>query len=183
MHFAPDIDQPRLKTLFRYWVEARGDLVMPSPGAIDLNELPVEVRRHAVLFRVHKNQPETASGLRFRLDTVGEALADRYGPNAVGRHIDDILVGHQADVVTRTLESVVRDRVVHFYRTVVALAGGGAVLHTKLLMPLGVADTEVTAVLGGLCRGPVPADTSLENNYFSRFAAIEAIEDHASDFR
>lgn len=183
MHFAPEIDQPRLKTLFRYWVEKRGDLVMPVPGAVDLAELPAEVRRHAVLYRVEKNQPDTASGLRFRLVAVGEALHDRYGPHPEGKALDDVLHGHQADVVTRVLESVVRDRVVHFYRTVLALAGGGAVLHTKLLLPLGVADTEVTAVLGGLCRGEPPADGTLENNYVSRFAALDVIEDRASDFR
>lgn len=183
MHFAPEIDQARLKTLFRYWVEKRGDLKMPAPGSIDLAELPTEIRRHAVLYRVERNQPDTPSGLRFRIAAVGEALHDRYGNDAEGRAVDEILGGHQADVLTRVLESVVRDRVVHFYRTVIALAGGGAVLHTKLLMPLGVADTQVTAILGGLCRGEPPAEGTLENNYYSRFAALDVIEDRPSDFR
>ncbi|MCA1941654.1 MAG: PAS domain-containing protein [Caenispirillum bisanense] len=183
MHFAPDIDQPRLKTLFRYWVEKRGAVVMPSPGSVDLAELPAEVRRHCVLYRVEKNQPDTPSGLRFRVAAAGDEVIDRYGPAIEGRAVDEILHGHHADVVIRTLESVVRDRVVHFYRTVVALAGGGAVLHTKLLLPLGIADTEVTAILGGLCRGEPPAEGTLENNYHSRFAALDVIEDRPEDFR
>lgn len=182
MHFAPEIDQPRLKTLFRYWVETRGDLAMPLPGAIRLAELPQDVRRHVILFRVEKDAAQTESGLRFRFDTVGEALQDRYGDQTGGRWLEDILGGHELDVVSRVLESVVRDRVVHFYRTVVPLTGGGGVLHTKLLLPLGVADGNVTAILGGLCRGTPPVDGTLENNYHSRFAALAAIKDRPSDF-
>ncbi len=182
MHFAPEIDQPRLKTLFRYWVEQRGGRPMPTPEAIRLAEMPQDVRRHVIVFHVVKDSPEAESGLRFRIEAVGDALHDHYGEQADGRWLEDILGGHELDVVSRVLESVVRDGVVHFYRTVVPLTGGGGVLHTKLLLPLGVGDTEVTAILGGLCRGQPPADGTLENNYHSRFAALPVIEDRPSDF-
>lgn len=182
MHFAPEIDQPVLKRLFRQWVQARGALAMPLPGALPLESLPEEVARHAVLFRVRPDQTEDGPPLRFEIVDHGAALAERYGPGARGRMVDEVLGGHEHDILQRVLESVARDRVVHFYRTTLTLAGGGAMLHTKLLLPLGAADTSVTAIIGGLCRTEPPPDGTLDNNYHSRFAALDVIEDRAGEF-
>lgn len=177
MHFAPEIDHPVLKSLFRFWVEAREDQPLPPPERIDLSLLPDRIRRHAVLY--HAEGPPEAP--EFRLDSVGADLTVRYGHDSTGKLITEVLTGHQVEVVQRVLESVMRDRVVHSYRTMVTLAGGGAVPYSKLLMPLGTVEGGATGVLGGLIRRDA-ADADLEQNYQSRFASIDVIEDRPSDF-
>lgn len=177
MHFAPDIDHPVLRGLFRAWVEARGPALLPPAEALPPSALPDRLARHAALYGV---EADDSGGLGFRLGVVGAELGVRYGSDWHGRRIETVLSGQQVAILQRVLESVVRDRVVHYYRTMVPLAGGGALPYSKLLLPLGTAEGGVTAVLGGLCR--CQASDDLEQNYQSRFAAVEAIEDRPEDF-
>ncbi|EKV29568.1 hypothetical protein C882_0390 [Caenispirillum salinarum AK4] len=183
MHFAPEIDHPVLKALFRHWVAARGDHLMPEPGAIDLSALPPDVRRHAVVYACEPAAPAAGDCPRFRLVKVGEQARERYGADAEGRFVDEVVRAHDLDVLTRVLESVRRDRVVHCYRTMITLAGGGAVPRAKLLLPLGTPDGVVTGVLGGLIQTQAPDQGTLDDTYHSRFVALDALEDRPEHFR
>lgn len=183
MHFAPEIDHPVLKTLFKHWVMARGDRMMPGTEAADLTALPLEVRRRAIVFSCESAAPDDATPPRFWVKQMGDDARDRLGAKAEGRFVDEVVRAHDLDVLERLLESVRADCVIHYYRTMVALAGGGAVPRVKLLLPLGTPDGMVMGALGALVQADIPEHRTLNDTYHSRVVPLADLEDRPEDFR
>lgn len=73
-----------LRPLYLYWVEARGEKLMPSRADIDPVSIPRELLPNIVLVDV------LSEPMRFRYRVMGTAVARMLGDDWTGRFVDEI---------------------------------------------------------------------------------------------
>jgi hypothetical protein len=95
-----ELDDNRLRRLFEYWLERRGERLFPARAEID----PVEfafVLGYVTLVEV---EPEPRR-YRFRLD--GSILVELSGTNYTGRYLDELPGEEYVAFITETYDRVV----------------------------------------------------------------------------
>ena len=99
---AIDVKHPRLRQLYEYWLEKRGDRKMPSRADLD----PVDIRfviGDIVLADVIDETPP-----RFRIRVHGTNLVERVNFELTGKMLDEMPAPEFRDLVTKSFRKVTR---------------------------------------------------------------------------
>jgi hypothetical protein len=108
---APDlqVDDPRLRRLFAYWLETRGDRSFPAKAKIDPVEFPY-ILGYVTLVDVEQ-EPRR---YRFRLD--GSILVELSGMDYTGRYLDELPGAEYVAFIKETYDRVVDSGKPYRYR-------------------------------------------------------------------
>jgi hypothetical protein len=137
----PEISNPKLRRLYEYWSERRGDRKWPTRADLD----PIDMRfvlGNVILAEV---LPETPPRYRIRLH--GTTLAQRVGYDLTGKMLDDMPVPEFRDMSRRSFDKVVRtgeplhviadrmvdDRMQHYESILMPLSNGGQQVDMLLI--------------------------------------------------
>ena len=104
------IDGPRdadLRALYEYWNTVRGERAMPRRADIDPSEIP-KLLPYIIMY----NAVPGGGGYTIRL--VGEEVVRLNGSNGTGRQAGSIMTPRGAEMMTRILDAVARERVPKF---------------------------------------------------------------------
>lgn len=96
------IKHPKLRQLYDYWLEKRGDRAMPARADLD----PIDIRfviGDVVLVDVMDGKPP-----RFRIRVHGTNLSERTNFDLTGKMLDEMPVPEFRDLSTRSFRKVVR---------------------------------------------------------------------------
>jgi len=147
---APDLelDDDRLRRLFAYWLEKRGERLFPSKAEID----PVEFRYilgYVTLVDVERDPQR----YRFRLD--GSILVDLSGADYTGRYLDELPGAEYVAFVKDTYDRVVESGAPYRYRKN-GLFDQQHFSEETLILPLGAAPPKVEMLMVAVIPGNLP---------------------------
>ena len=145
----PDRDRElwdsRLRRLYDYWDELRGEWLAPPRGAIEPFDLKFLLGRLAI---VEVGQGASASAYRFRL--MGTRLAEQDGIDLTGKTLDAHPMSEHRETAREHYDEVVR-RQTPLYREVEWTHARRTRRHGRLVLPL----SEDGAAVDGLLIGRV----------------------------
>ena len=143
------IGDPRLWLLFHYWRSKKGARVAPSPGEVDLAQLPKAVQPNAMLLEVAYE----GDRVRFRYQRVGRVFWRHAGREPVGEYVGEILpstAGYRDYVVGIYEEMAAACRPLYTENLFVLRGGQSDPIATKrVILPLSYDGRKVHAVLAG----------------------------------
>ena len=143
------IGDPRLWLLYHYWRGKQGGRALPSPGDIDLAELPKAVQPNAMLLDVVVDRGR----VRFRYSRVGAVFWRATGKEPAGQYVDTALpetAGYRSYVVGIYEEMASRRRPMYTENLFILQHGHSDPMATKRVsLPLSRDGETVDAVLAG----------------------------------
>jgi hypothetical protein len=98
----PEISNPKLRRLYEYWSQRRGDRKWPSRADLD----PVGMRFALGNVILAEVVPGTPASYRIRLH--GSTLTQRVGYDLTGKLLDDMPVPEFRDMSRRSFDKVVK---------------------------------------------------------------------------
>jgi PAS domain-containing protein len=142
------IADPRLETLYRYWMGKRHGRPMPSRADIDPVDIPTDIWPHTMVLDVLWQ----GGSPRFRYRRVGEVYWRALGQEPTGCFIDEVLpetAGYRAYVIGIYTEMAVRGRAM-YTENIFALSGQAVPMLTKRVsLPLSHDGDTVDMALAG----------------------------------
>lgn len=152
---------PRLESLYRYWLSKRRGHALPRRADIDPLEIPAEIWPHTMLLDVIWE----AGRPRFRYRRVGDVFWRLAGREPTGLFIEDVLpekAGYR-NYILGIYEEVVAQRVAMYTENSFTLAGHGTQMLTRRIsLPLSNDGEAVNMVLAGHVfeHGKLPRETA-----------------------
>jgi hypothetical protein len=139
----PELDDPRLRAMFDYWLSKfRGDR-LPAWKDID----PVEIPR--LLGHINVSEVLREDGwVRFRFRLWGTKITDLYGRDYTGLFVEDIMAPGMSEAVQRVFEHTVRTGLSHFWQIPVPVENREFISNRRLLLPLSGGGETVDFLLG-----------------------------------
>lgn len=145
---SPVIGDPRLESLYRYWMSRRRARAMPARRDIDPTEIPGAIWPHIMILDVEYGGDVP----RFRYRRVGAVFWRALGQEPTGKYVDEVLpetAGYREYVVGIYREVVARRRGL-YTENVFTLDGQSIPMLTKRVsLPLSTDDEKVEMILGG----------------------------------
>ena len=139
----PDFVNPRLKRLYDYWSEKRGDRRWPARADIDPVDMAFALGNVILAEVLLETQP------RFRIRLHGTTLAQHVGYDLTGKMLDDMPVPEFRDLSIRSFSKVVRDgEPLHILAD--RAVDGRSQRYEAILMPLSADGARVDMLLVGL---------------------------------
>lgn len=139
--FLEQIDEERLRELYRYWNELRGNRFAPSYAEVDPVAIP-GLLPYLLVTQVE----EAESGRRYRYRLCGAEVEQSFGCSMRGRYIDDLMQGRYRDYILGLYDRLV-DQGSPIYTVSVYY---NRTHHTKrLMLPLSRDGKTVDMVLSG----------------------------------
>jgi hypothetical protein len=129
-------DDPILGTALAYWIEKRGNRLMPSRRDIDPTEIPRKVLPNLQLIDV------IDGGARFRYRLIGTATVDAYGEDFTGRYADEMFPPDLRDFIHGIYRQACAWKAPLFLSNRYVTAKGFELASRRIYMPLADADTE-----------------------------------------
>ena len=150
MRAVPDLelDDDRLRRLFAYWLEKRGERTFPTKSEIDPVEFPY-ILGYVTLVDVEQNPRR----YRFRLD--GSILAALSGTDYTGRYLDELPGPEYVAFITETYDRVVDSGEPFRYRKH-ELLDLQLFSEETLILPIGDAPPKVDMLLVAVIPGDLP---------------------------
>ena len=147
---APDLelDDDRLRRLFAYWLEKRGDRLFPAKAEIDPIEFPY-ILGYVTLVDV-EHAPRR---YRFRLD--GSILVELSGMDYTGRYLDELPGEEYVAFVKETYDHVVDRGEPYRYRKN-GLFDQQHFSEETIILPLGDAPPHVEMLVVAVIPGDLP---------------------------
>jgi hypothetical protein len=129
----PEISNPKLRRLYEYWSQQRGDRKWPARADLDPVDMSF-VLGNVILVEVLAGTPAP-----YRIRLHGSTLAQRVGYDLTGKMLDDMPVPEFRDLSRRSFDKVVRtgepllvvanrmvdDRMQHYESILLPLSNGG----------------------------------------------------------
>ena len=144
----PDIINPKLRQLYEYWLEKRGERTMPARADLD----PIDIRfviGDVILADVIDETPP-----RFRIRLHGTNLSERTNFDLTGKMLDDMPAPEFRDLSRRSFTKVVQTR-----KPLHALAerplDGRKQRYEAVILPLSADGERVDRLLVGMIYDPV----------------------------
>lgn len=137
------IADARLRALFGYWREKRGDRAMPARDDLDPLEIPT-------LLPIVGLVDVLDDGARFRYRLIGTEIVDVAGHDPTGRFLDEVLPDSgYAEYLIGLFREVARERRPLYGES--DFRGPGRIEHRvrRLLMPLSRDGRAVDMIFGG----------------------------------
>jgi hypothetical protein len=147
---APDLelDDDRLRRLFAYWLEKRGDRLFPTKSEIDPVEFPY-ILGYVTLVDVEQDPRR----YRFRLD--GSILAALSGMDYTGRYLDELPGEQYVAFVKETYDRVVDSSEPYRYRKN-ELLDQQLFSEETIILPLGDNPPKVDMLVVAVIPGDLP---------------------------
>lgn len=136
------IDQPRLRELYAYWNDKRGERVAPRRADIDPLDLP-RLLGNILICEVH----DPPRDFTFRL--FGTALVDAVGRDLTGARFSTLFSRDVAPDIVREYEMVADRCAPVISRQDAGWAQKSHVRYERLLLPLSDDGERVNRILGG----------------------------------
>jgi hypothetical protein len=138
-----ELDDPRLRAMFDYWLSKfRGDR-LPTLKDID----PVEIPR--LLGHINIIDVERADGrVRFRYRLWGTKITDLYGRDYTGHYLDDIIVPTMSSEIQQIFERCASTGLPHFWQVPVPVENREFISNRRLLLPLSGGVDTIDHLLG-----------------------------------
>jgi len=137
-------DDPILGPALAYWMQKRGDRLMPSRRDIDPTEIPRKILPNLQLIDV------VDGGARFRYRLVGTATVEAYGKDFTGQHPDEIFSPDLRNFLHDTFCRVCRSQAPLYLRNRYITARNLQLFSARIYMPLSDDAAEVSHIFGVL---------------------------------
>jgi hypothetical protein len=137
-------DDPILGPALAYWIEKRGNRLMPSRRDIDPIEIPRKILPNLQIIDV------VDGGARFRYRLIGTATVEAYGEDFTGRYPDEMFPPDLRDFIHRIYGQVCAWRTPLFLTNRYITAKGFKLASKRIYMPLSDDDAQVRHILGAL---------------------------------
>lgn len=139
---APEIGDPRLSDLLRYWCAKRRGRSVPAYRDID----PIEIPGLLTYLWIHDYDPESE---RFRVRLMGEAVRSAYDCPVVGIDVEDLVTQAAYPVVSERYRAVLDTPAIghgrgRIYGHTIGRVGGGE----RLYLPLADDEGHPRMILG-----------------------------------
>lgn len=139
---ADPIADPLLRQLYDYWQKKRGNRAMPSRADIDPAELRA-VLPHLMLTDI------VDGGRRFRYRLVGTAVAESFGKNMTGMHIDELMTGTYRQFIEGLYRDIVEKKRPVYSESTYFSHQSAQMWAQRLMLPLSDDGVTVNMVLSG----------------------------------
>lgn len=136
----PAISDPRLRALYAYWLQKKGERIAPRRADIAPEEI-ADLLPWVFLVEI------VGERLRFRL--VGTAIAAEYGGKLTGRYIDEVDLNHVTAQVTGEYGKSARDVLPVASRWKYTKNDGRYLDYERVILPLSEDGKTVNMFLGG----------------------------------
>jgi hypothetical protein len=137
-------DDPILGGALAYWIQKRGDRLLPSRRDIDPIEIPRKVLPNVQLIDV------IDGGARFRYRLIGTATVDAYGEDFTGRYPDEMFPPTLRDFIHDIYGKVCTWKAPLFLKNRYVTAKGFKLASKRIYMPLSDDDAQVRQIFGVL---------------------------------
>lgn len=143
-----ELDDDRLRRLFAYWLDKRGDRQFPAKAAIDPVEFPY-ILGYVTLVDVEQSPRR----YRFRLD--GSILVELSGMDYTGRYLDELPGAEYVAFIKETYDRVVDSGEPHRYRKN-GLFDQQHFSEETLILPIGDTPPAVDMLVVAVIPGDLP---------------------------
>jgi hypothetical protein len=143
-----ELDDSRLRRLFAYWLEKRGDRPFPAKAEIDPVEFPY-ILGYVTLVDVERDPRR----YRFRLD--GSILVALSGTDYTGRYLDELPGEQYVAFITETYDRVVDSGEPFRYRKN-ELLDQQLFSEETIILPIGDAPPKVDMLVVAVIPGELP---------------------------
>ena len=137
-------DDPILGPALAYWIEKRGNRLMPSRRDIDPTEIPRKILPNLQLIDV------VDGGARFRYRLIGTATVEAYGRDFTGLHPDEVFPPDLRDFIHDIFGTVCRSKAPLYLRNGYITAKDLKLFSKRIYMPLSDNNAEVTHIFAVL---------------------------------
>ena len=137
-------DDPILGPALAYWIEKRGNRLMPSRRDIDPTQIPRKILPNLQIIDV------VDGGARFRYRLLGTATVEAYGEDFTGRYPDEMFPPDLRDFIHNIYGQVCNSKAPLYLRNRYVTAKGYKLGSKRIYMPLSDDDVEVNHILGVL---------------------------------
>jgi hypothetical protein len=137
-------DDPILGTALAYWIEKRGNRLMPSRRDIDPTEIPRKILPNLQIIDV------VDGGARFRYRLIGTATVEAYGEDFTGRHPDEMFPNDLRDFIHDIYRQVCIWKAPLFLSNRYVTAKGFELGSKRIYMPLSDDNAEAHHIFGVL---------------------------------
>lgn len=133
-----DLPEGQFRVALQFWLDARGECVLPAASVIDPLKLPRKLLPALVVFSVEAGLKQ----LKFRL--VGTAHVNATGVDLTGKFVEDV---QGAEGTTKRMYAAVKSKAPYFYGGPLTWFSNDFKSYMTLVMPFGNHSSEVTRFL------------------------------------
>ena len=135
-----EISDQRLRRLFDYWTQKKGDRRVPSRSDIAPEEIVDVLPWVLIMERV---------GERIRYRLVGDEVRQFYGDKLIGKYLDEIDLDHISAAYVDEYERAARDFVPVARKWIFTKLSGRHLEYERLILPLSTDGQTVNMYLTG----------------------------------
>ena len=135
-----EISDQRLRRLFDYWTQKKGDRRVPSRSDIAPEEIVDVLPWVLIMERV---------GERIRYRLVGDEVRQFYGDKLIGKYLDEIDLDHISAAYVDEYERAARDFVPVARKWIFTKLSGRHLEYERLILPLSADGQTVNMYLTG----------------------------------
>jgi len=137
-------DDPILGTALAYWIEKRGNRLMPSRRDIDPTEIPRKTLRNLQIIDV------VDDGARYRYRLIGTATVEAYGEDFTGRYTDEMFPPDLRNFIHGIFGNVSAWKAPLYLKNRYVTAKGFKLASKRIYMPLSDDNSRVNHIFGAL---------------------------------
>ena len=126
-----ELDDPRFRRLFDYWLSKHRDELLPGRAEIDPLEIPELLGNINLIDVVHED-----GSIRFLYRVWGTAVTDLYGHDHTDKFADEIPLPTKSDAIQRVLEASAQSGKPHFWQVPLPVENHDFKSNRRLLLPL-----------------------------------------------
>ena len=141
----PNLGDPRLGEIYRYWLSKRRDGALPRRADIKPGELGAVIR-HINLIDVIR---EPGKALQFRHRLMGTGIIDWLGQDLTGRLVDETIYGPATTAIVASLVTIVETAQPHHRLAPLDWNNRKFALAESVELPLSDETGEVAMILRG----------------------------------
>jgi hypothetical protein len=135
-----DIQIRRLRRLYEYWVEKRGDRRAPTRADINPTEIP-DLLGYVNIFEVQENPRD------FKVQLNGTEVTRMMGQEITGKWCSDVISGEDAERCKQAFNICVDEWTPAIVETSLAFCGKSHAAQTFLALPLSADGQEVDMMI------------------------------------
>ena len=126
-----ELDDPRFRRLFDYWLSKHRDALLPGRAEIDPLEIPELLGNINLIDVVREN-----GVMRFLYRVWGTAVTDLYGSDHTDKFADEIALPTNSDEIQRVLRESTGSGKPHFWQIPLPIENHDFKSNRRLLLPL-----------------------------------------------